>query len=69
MHIIPAKARALHGLYGAENARLFLVRPDGHVAFAGTPGDLGSLVTHLDGLFRGRQERDRGVDGLVVARG
>jgi hypothetical protein len=59
VHVLPTKERALHELYGAGKSRLFLVRPDGHVAFAGAPGDLGGLVAHLDGLFYKRQGRER----------
>ena len=55
VHIVPAKEPRLHEIYGVkEKARLFLVRPDGHVAFVGSLGDLGDLATHMNALFRGR---------------
>ena len=55
VHIVPAKEPRLHEIYRIkEKARLFLVRPDGHVAFVGSLGDLGDLATHMNALFRGR---------------
>jgi len=51
VHVVPTKERKLHQLYGAIEPRMFLVRPDGHISYAGSLGDLGGLVAHLDGLF------------------
>ena len=59
VHVIPAKERRLHEIYGAkDNARLFLVRPDGHVAFVGSLGDLDDLATQMNALFRGRMAHE-----------
>ena len=55
VHVIPAKERRLHEIYGAKDkARLFLVHPDGHVAFVGSLGDLADLATQMNALFRER---------------
>ena len=56
IHVIPAKERRLHEIYGVKDKarRLFLIRPDGHVAFVGSLGELDNLVTHMNALFRGR---------------
>ncbi|WP_059008289.1 FAD-dependent monooxygenase [Streptomyces specialis] len=35
VHVVPRSERAAHEAYGARRARLVLLRPDGHVAWAG----------------------------------
>jgi hypothetical protein len=72
VYLLPTTERRLHELYSARRARLFLVRPDGHVSFAGAPADLGGLVTHLAGLFRKRDDagerRGREIESSTEAR-
>jgi 2-polyprenyl-6-methoxyphenol hydroxylase-like FAD-dependent oxidoreductase len=55
VHVIAASQHKLHRLYGAGAARFFLIRPDGHVAYTGSLGDLGGLAAYLDGLSGRRQ--------------
>jgi FAD binding domain len=55
VHVIPAKERRLHEIYGVKDkARLFLMRPDGHVAFVSSLGELDDLAMHMKALFRRR---------------
>ena len=49
--------RRLHEIYGADSPSLFLVRPDGHVAYRGRAEDPEGLESYLDGLFVGRERR------------
>lgn len=51
LHTIPAGNTNLHQSYGADEASLFLIRPDGHIAYQGKGNDLNALKTYLDGLF------------------
>ena len=51
VHVVAAGERALHSRYGARTPRLFLIRPDGHVAYAGSPDDLSRLAAFLDPLY------------------
>ncbi|MGB3633223.1 MAG: FAD-dependent monooxygenase [Rubrobacteraceae bacterium] len=57
IHQISTGNRKLHKSYGASESRLFLVRPDGHVAYSGAASDLVGLRMYLDRLFvRSRNE-------------
>ena len=48
---VPSGNRELHKRYGAGASRLFLVRPDGHIAYSGKISDLVGLRLYLDRLF------------------
>jgi Aromatic-ring hydroxylase, C-terminal len=68
IRVIPTTERQLHQLWGASTARLFLIRPDGHVAFAGFPGQLGGLAAYMDGLYARRPAQTApGRDGRTDA--
>src|SRR5918995_2919795 len=54
---VHAGNRRLHEIYGADSPSLFLVRPDGHVAYRGRAEDPEGLESYLDGLFVGRERR------------
>lgn len=51
VRIVPASERRLHVRYGARRPRLFLIRPDGHIAYAGPPDDLAGLAGFLDRIY------------------
>lgn len=55
IHRVSAENRSLHGRYGAKTATLFLVRPDGHVAYRGRATDLEGLGAYLDRFFERRE--------------
>jgi hypothetical protein len=48
VHVIPAGERDLHARYGARGPRLFLIRPDGHIGYVGSPAQIGRLKAYLD---------------------
>jgi hypothetical protein len=45
------KSAALSGRYGASDGRLFLVRPDGYVAFKSRASEARFLEAHLSGIL------------------
>lgn len=59
LHRVPAGNRKLHERYGARGPSLFLVRPDGHIAYRGGAADVVGLKVYLDGLFVRRGGRGR----------
>jgi 2-polyprenyl-6-methoxyphenol hydroxylase-like FAD-dependent oxidoreductase len=48
VHVVPPGERDLHARYGVRGARLFLIRPDGHIAYIGSPAQLSRLAAYLD---------------------
>jgi 2-polyprenyl-6-methoxyphenol hydroxylase-like FAD-dependent oxidoreductase len=51
IHELPATERSLHERYGARSPRIWLIRPDGHLAYSGSPEDLDGLRTYLDRIY------------------
>ncbi|GHO49283.1 FAD-dependent monooxygenase [Ktedonospora formicarum] len=51
LHTVSKGNVSLQEAYEVEAPTLFLVRPDGHIAYRGSAQDLSSLRTYLDGLF------------------
>ena len=46
--------KALHDRYGARSECLYVVRPDGHVAYRSQPADGDRLAEYLDTIFAPR---------------
>ncbi|MFG1709791.1 FAD-dependent monooxygenase [Nonomuraea sp. M3C6] len=51
VHTVPAGEKTLHARYGARGSRLFLIRPDGHLAYTGPPHEIGRFADYLDRLY------------------
>ena len=51
IHRVATENKSLHKRYGAKTPSLFLIRPDGHVAYRGGAADLVGLKMYLDRLF------------------
>ena len=51
IHKVSTGNRKLHKRYGAKVSRLFLIRPDGHVAYSGRTSDIVRLRMYLDRMF------------------
>jgi len=52
--VVADARKALHDRYGARSECLYLVRPDGHVAYRSQPADGDKLVAYLDTIFATR---------------
>jgi hypothetical protein len=48
---VPAAEQALHACYGAHAPRVWLIRPDGHLAYSGAPEDVAGRRTYLDRIY------------------
>lgn len=51
VHLIEKEERTLHERFQAEKASMFLIRPDGHIAYRGLAENLSSVREYLDQLF------------------
>lgn len=51
IHLVLAENHTLHKLYGAKTTCLFLIRPDGYIAYKGQPVDLTHFSAYLDRVF------------------
>jgi hypothetical protein len=51
VHVVPATARELHARYGVRGPRLFLIRPDGHIGYIGSPIQVAIFQAYLDRWF------------------
>jgi 2-polyprenyl-6-methoxyphenol hydroxylase-like FAD-dependent oxidoreductase len=58
--LIPASELELHQRYAAGRPRVFLIRPDGHLAYTGPATGCRALAAYLDGLYPA--SRSRGYD-------
>jgi hypothetical protein len=64
IHDVPATEPTLHALYGARSRLVWLIRPDGHLAYSGVPENLDQLRTYLDRIYiRQAAASDRSDDG------
>ncbi len=54
LHTVPVGNPDLYKRYGAHIPSLFLIRPDGHIAYRGHAENLDGLKSYLDKLFRQR---------------
>ena len=54
LSVVADARKALHDRYGARSECLYLVRPDGHVAYRSQPADGDRLAEYLDTIFAPR---------------
>ena len=47
----PPRSRALSAVYGPDDGRLYLVRPDGYIAFKCPAGDMAMMEAYLKDLL------------------
>jgi hypothetical protein len=67
IHQIKTENKQLHERYGAKASSVFLVRPDGHVAYRGGAADIVGLKMYLEGLFVEGRERVGHNSGAKVS--
>jgi hypothetical protein len=51
IHDVPAAEQALHACYFAHAPQVWLIRPDGHLAYPGAPEDVAGRRTYLDRIY------------------
>ncbi len=61
IHLISADNYTLQKLYGARTPRLFLIRPDGYIAYSGQADDLESFRTYLNSVFIRRRDGNKQI--------
>ncbi len=61
IHLVSADNYALQKTYGARTPRLFLVRPDGYIAYSGQADDLESFRTYLNRVFIRQRDGDKQI--------
>lgn len=59
LHSVSAENPGLHKMYETSEPSLFLIRPDGNIAYHGRANDLGSFKSYLDKLFSQREGQAR----------
>jgi 2-polyprenyl-6-methoxyphenol hydroxylase-like FAD-dependent oxidoreductase len=63
IHDVPAAEPTLHARYGARSPVVWLIRPDGHLAYSGAPDDLDGLRSYLDRICVRRAAASDQKDG------
>jgi 2-polyprenyl-6-methoxyphenol hydroxylase-like FAD-dependent oxidoreductase len=63
IHDVPAAEPTLHARYGARSPLVWLIRPDGHLAYSGAPDDLDGLRSYLDRIYVRRAAASDQKDG------
>jgi 2-polyprenyl-6-methoxyphenol hydroxylase-like FAD-dependent oxidoreductase len=67
LHVLPAENQHLGTLYGVHTSSLFLVRPDGQIAYHGLAEDLDRFKVYLDTLFPQRESRMQTTLGGMIS--
>jgi 2-polyprenyl-6-methoxyphenol hydroxylase-like FAD-dependent oxidoreductase len=65
IHDVPAAEAALHASYGAHAPRMWLIRPDGHLAYSGAPEDIDGLRSYLDRIYVRQAPTSDHTDGRL----
>ncbi|MEV0382685.1 FAD-dependent monooxygenase [Nonomuraea sp. NPDC050643] len=60
VHALPAAEKTLHARYAVRGPRLFLIRPDGHLAYTGSPDEIPRFTAYLDRLHTARSSDSHG---------
>lgn len=69
IHRIGTENKQLHERYGVKSSSLFLIRPDGHIAYRGRAADMVGLRMYVDGMFvESRESVGRNIGQNVAER-
>lgn len=63
---VAAENNELHKSYGVTEATLFLIRPDGHIAYRGAATDILSLKLYLDQFFTRRDSVEQPTSKILL---